>query len=296
MPGVESFRTVLNSVVQVFGLVAASWLYARWKRPDLAWTMRLAMHIFIPCLVFTAILDSRVASGDLAVAAGATGIQIVCGLLLSLALLRGIGWKDRRELALPISFVNSANLPFPLLLANFGQDGLSLGVACYVVTSVAVFSLGIVILHGGGRLRQAFTEPALWAALAALLLRLIRVKPPESVLQIPRLAALAAVPLVLVLFGDSLARTRMTALRPAVVAVAARYLSGGAAIALTLWWLKPEGLLRQVLMLYAFLPAAMVNVILTQKAGRDETAVASAVLLGTLASLVVIPAILLLVH
>jgi predicted permease len=101
---------------------------------------------------------------------------------------------------------------------------------------------------------------------------------------------------MLVLFGDSLARARLRALRPALVITGARYIAGALALLVTLPLLKPTGLLRTVLVLYALLPPAMINVVLVRSAGRDDEGVAGAVLLGTLLALVVIPLILALVR
>jgi malate permease and related proteins len=292
----DNLRTVLASVIEVFGIVAIAWFYARRLRPDLGSTLRLGMHIFIPCLTFAAIIDSRIAAHELMAVTVATLIQIGSGLLIGWIGLRMAGYRDRRELLLPIAFVNSANLPFPLLLANFGTNGLSLGVLSYTVTNLAIFTVGILILHGGGRTREALREPALWATLAAVALRVLRIQPPETLMRIPRLAGAAAVPVMLFLFGDSLSRARLTSVRPATVVVLLRYASGGAGLVLTLLLLHPEGLLRKVLFLYALLPAAMVNVVLAQKAGRDAETVSSAVLLTTLAGIVILPLILALVH
>jgi malate permease and related proteins len=296
MLGSGNLKTVLTSVLEVYGLVAAGWIYSRKLRPDLSWTLRLCMQVFIPCLVFVSFLDSRIGSGPLAAAAGATTIQILCSLLLGAVVLKALGWKDRRELLLPIAFVNSVNLPFPLLAANFGQDGLSLGVICNAVTNIFLFSVGIFILHGGGRMREALKEPTLWATVLGILFRLSHVQPPELAMKIPRAAGAAGVPLVLFLFGDALARVRITSARPAITAVALRYLSGAAAVLLTLSLFHPTGVTRTVLVLYALLPGAMMNSMLVARAGRDEAAVSSAILLGTLTSLVVMPLVLALVH
>lgn len=284
--------TVLASVVEVLVLVGAAWIYARRLRPDLDGTLRLAMHIFTPCLIFTAILDSQLPAGDVAKAMAATLIQIGSGLILGWCALSLLGWKTKRELLLPIAFVNSANLPFPLLLANFGPEGLSLGVVSFTVTTTVLFTLGVLLLHGKNRIRDAFREPALWAAVAAGILRILNLKPPDALLMAPRLAGMAAVPLMLVLFGESLSRARMTAMRDSVAVTVVRFLSGAAALMITLLVLRPEGLLRGVLILYAFLPPAMVNVIVTRKAGRDDRMVASAVLLATLAAIPLLPLLL----
>jgi predicted permease len=290
----EDLRIVLGSVVEVFGLVAVAYLYARRLRPDMDAAMRLSMHLFIPCLAFTAILRSELAAGEVAVAAAATLIQIGSGLLLGWLGLRLLGLGEHRELLLPIAFVNSANIPFPLLLANFGTEGLSRGVLCYTVTNLMIFSVGIVLLHGGGRMREALREPALWATGLAGVLRLLGVKPTgeEVWMRVPQLAATAAVPMMLILFGDALARTKLTSVPKAAAATLLRYASGLAGLALTLWLLRPEGMLRKVLILYALLPSAVVNVVLTQRAGRDEQSVASAVLLATLVGVVLLPILL----
>ncbi len=292
----QNLQTVIASVVEVFGLVGIAYLYARRMRLNLDSTLRIGMDFFVPCLAFVSLMDARIDARMLGSAAAATLIQIGCGLLLGVAVLRAVGWRDRRELLMPIAFVNSANLPFPLLLANYGTEGLALGVLCFSVTNLMIYTVGILILHGGGRMRDALREPALWATVLAVALRLLRVHPPEMVMRVPRLAGLAAVPLMLVLFGDSLARTRLTAVRPAVVATLVRYASGVAAMGLTLALIRPEGLLRKVLILYALLPSAVINALLTQRAGRDSQAVASSVLLATLVSVILLPLILALVR
>jgi malate permease and related proteins len=292
----DNLRTVLASVVEVFGLIAIAWIYVRRTRVDLSSAMRLGMDIFIPCLSFTAIMDSTIRARDAGLVTAATLIQIGMGLLIGWVGLRLIGWRQRRELLLPIAFVNSANLPFPLLLANFGNEGLSLGVLSYTVTNLAILTIGILILHGGGRARQALREPALWATVLAGILKLGHVSPPEMLMRVPRLAGLAAVPLMLVLFGESLVSTKLTDTRTALTTTILRYVSGAAALAVTLTCLHPDGLTRKVLILYALLPAAMINVVLTQRAGRDATAVASAVLLTTFVGVILLPVLLALLH
>lgn len=288
----SDLRTILVSSAAVFGLLGLSWAWARRRRPDLRGTLRAGMDIFVPCLAFTSVLDSRIDATAVATAAGATAVQIGLGLLAGWALIGLAGWRQKRELLMPVAFVNAANLPFPLLLANFGTDGLAIGVVCYTVMNLTVYPAGVLLLRERSELKQAFREPALWATIAAGLLRLLQVRPPEVLMVGARLAAAGAVPVMLVLFGDALSRTRLGSIRFAAPAVLARYLSGALALWVTLRFLQPEGMLRQVLILYALLPPAMVNVILVQNAGRDEEATAATVLLGTLIAVVLLPVLL----
>jgi malate permease and related proteins len=288
----RNVQAVLTSVLPSFTLIAFAWLYSRRLRPSLHDALRLGMHLFVPCLAFTSILESKIEGGAVVAAAIATVIQIGTGLVLGWCVLLAVGWRGQRELLLPVSFVNAGYLAFPLVLAAYGQDGLSLGVVCYTVMNLLVFTVGVLILHGGGRTGAALREPTLWAVILAGILRAARVHLPEVCLEPMRMAAKAALPLMLVLFGDSLARARLTALRGAILTTALRYGSGALAAFVTWWVLHPKGLLWHVLLFYALLPPAVTNVVLTRKAGRDEEAVASAVLLATIVSLVLLPLLL----
>lgn len=289
-----TLRLVLDAVVPVFGLVALSFALSRRSRPDYVTLLRLTAQFFIPCLIFSSVLSAKVDAGEIRTAAVATLLQIGTGLALGgvalWVLSRRFGsWRDRRELLLPIAFVNSANLPFPIVFAAFGAEALSYGVVCFLVTNFTIFTVGLALLHGGRRWREAFREPALWATTLAFSLRLLGVHVPDAIVGIPRLAGQAAIPLMLVLLGDALARTRMMAPGIAVGAIVLRYATGVVALALTLLLLRPEGTLRSVLTLYALLPPAVVNVVLAQRAGRNPEGVASAVLGGTLVTIVLVP-------
>ncbi len=288
----SDIQIILGSVVPVFGVVAVSYLYCRRFRPDLSTMLRVTAGFFIPCFVLTSLLEADVAASDVRSAALATALQIVVGLTLGVLVLRLLGKGDRRELLLPIAFVNSANLPLPIVLSHFGPEGVSFAIVCFLTTSMTVFTVGNFILHGKGRWADAAKEPVLWATLVALAIRLTHIELPGAVLGIAELAGQAAVPLMLFLFGNSLARTPAGSFGPALVATAVRYAGGWIAILLTLKWLAPTGMLRSVLILYAFMPAAVVTVVLTERAGRKTEEVASTILLTTLVSLFLIPWIL----
>lgn len=246
----------------------------------------------MPCLIFTVIVDARISGGDVRDLALGTVIQIASGLLLGWSVLKLMRLGERRELLLPIAFVNSANIPFPLVLANFGSDGLSRAAVCYIVTSFLIFTAGLLLLHGTARLKDVAKEPTVWAALTAGLCKLASLELPEGIMRAPRLAATAAVPTMLVVFGDSLARTKLVALREGLLVTLLRYGTGAVGLMVTLLVLRPEGLVRKILVLYALLPSAVANVVLARRAGRDAGPLATSVLLATLASIAILPLLL----
>lgn len=246
----------------------------------------------MPCLIFIAIVDAKIGGTDVRALMLGTLIQISSGLGLGWAALRALGLSRKRELLLPIAFVNSANIPFPLVLANFGAEGLSRAAVCYIVTSFLIFSVGVAVLHGGARFREVVQEPTVWAALLAAAVKVSGVHVPEALLSAPRLASTAAVPTMLIVFGDSLARTELVALSESVMVALLRYATGAIGLLISLTLLHPDGLVRKILILYALLPPAVVNVVLARRAGHDAASLASAVLLATLASIAILPLVL----
>ena len=149
----DNLATVLRSTTQVFGLLALSYLYCRRFRPDLTSTMKLAMHLFLPCLAFTAILDSKIDSSEAALAAGATCLQIGTGLLLGWIVLRALGWRDRRELLLPIASSTRPTSPSPSSSPISARWTLPRRHLLHGHQPDHLYRSGSLILHGGGRMR-----------------------------------------------------------------------------------------------------------------------------------------------
>jgi len=253
-------------------------------------------NVFLPCLIFTAIIEARIAGSEVLDLVFGTLIQIGCGFGLGYLGLRLMGLQAKRELLLPIAFVNSSNLPFPLVLANFGPDGLARAVLCYLTTSVLLFSVGNMVLNGAARWGETIKEPTIWAAALAAVLRALEIEPPDAVLRPVRLASTAAVPCMLFVFGDTLARTQLLATREAITTTALRYLTGAAALGISLTFLRPDGMVRSILILYALLPSAVASVILARRANRDGAALAAAILLATLVSIGLLPYLLARLH
>jgi hypothetical protein len=61
---------------------------------------------------------------------------------------------------------------------------------------------------------------------------------------------------------------------------------------LFLWLLGAEGLDRKVLLLYSVMPPAVMNAVIAERYRADPELVASAITLGTLVSVLAIPAVL----
>jgi predicted permease len=97
---------------------------------------------------------------------------------------------------------------------------------------------------------------------------------------------------MLVSLGIRMRTVRLQTLRPALLAVVLRMAPGLAAAAAWVTLMDLEGAARGVVLLTGVLPSAVMNFVLAEGAGEPSEEVASAILLGTVISVVAIPVVL----
>ena len=101
-----------------------------------------------------------------------------------------------------------------------------------------------------------------------------------------------AIPIMLLNLGIQLRSLRVTDLAHSIAVVGIR-MGGGIAFGLLfVTFFEIRGLERQILLLASVMPPAVINVVFSQRYQRDPDLVASCIVLGTLASLATIPAVL----
>ena len=130
------------------------------------------------------------------------------------------------------------------------------------------------------------------AAVGGLLLAVTGVVLPRIVMEPIEMLGAMAIPLLLLNLGMHLRSLVLREIRHTVVVVAIRVMGGAACAVLFIALFGVTGVERKVLLLASIMPAAVINVIIAQRYSTDPSLVASAVALGTLVSLVTIPAML----
>jgi len=141
-------------------------------------------------------------------------------------------------------------------------------------------------------LREVVRMPLVYGSVGGLLLALSGRTLPRMLMEPIEMLGGMAIPLMLLNLGMQLRRLSVDDLQHSLVAVAIRVGGGfGLAIAFIAWF-GVDGVERKVLLLGSIMPSAVINVVMAQRYGTDASVVASAVVLGTLLSLVTIPTIL----
>jgi malate permease and related proteins len=286
---------VLASVAKVFALMGVGVAFQRFWKRDIEALTDLTMKLFVPCLGFSVIVGQDLSAAALATVAGAATFVLLGTLLLSFLLFRLFGIR-RRGLYLPVVFMNAANLPFPIIEANYGHIGLGYAVLYYVAVLALLYTLGIALVAGTVDPRALLRTPTTLAAAAALCVQAFHVTLPPIVIQTTELIGRAAIPLVLFVFGYSLGGLRVEHFGIAAFGGVLRLGLGVGLGWLVARWLGLAGAMRDVVILMSAMPSAVVNVVIARQYNADPEIVASVVFLTSLAAIVLLPALLLLLR
>ena len=321
-------RVVLIKIAGMFLLILAGWLARRrgWLREEASGILsRIVVDAAFPALVFTQMLRTV----DVASLRQDWLLPLLPFPLVAIAYLAGLvvaplfGGKSQRNTVLfLITSPNWVFLPLPIAEALYGGPGVRVILLCNVGAQLALWSIGVWILHGNiaQALRNLTKNIGLWAtalgiavalafpavrdlgnlhaapaslggiastAVVDALAMLGSVTIPLSLLAIG--AQLGAIPvslrsLPLPVWGIVLARLLVAPL--VTVALGVAFAHAG--------YRFPQ-MTRMVLVLVASMPVALVCSVMAERYGGDAQLAAQGVFLSTLFSLLTVPALFFLV-
>ncbi|QPJ62972.1 MAG: AEC family transporter [Candidatus Nitronauta litoralis] len=199
---------------------------------------------------------------------------------------------NHRGLYLPIMFMNSVNLPFPILLSAFGEEAFPYALVFYLASLLGIFTLGSLIVAEKKGFFQLFKEPVIYAIAIAMWMNLGEVDVPEILIQPLSLLESATIPIVLLVLGMQLSRVKIRQWKLPLLAGIFRLGGGLLAAVLCIWLFKLEGLPQKVVLLEAVMPSAVIGALVAEKYQADPELVASTVALSTFASIFIIPLVL----
>ncbi|NJN95122.1 MAG: hypothetical protein HC875_13955 [Anaerolineales bacterium] len=222
---------------------------------------------------------------------------------VSWVLARTFHFDRKLESAFMLSVVviNAGNYGLPLSEFAFGQAGLQRAVVFYVITAILANTLGVFLASRGTAsfkrsLFNMVTVPLPYATALGLFINLSGFALPLPLERAVTLLGQAAVPAMLVLLGLQLARVSIRGRwRPIVLATAARLLIAPLIAFPLVALLGMSGVTRQVVIVQASLPTAVISSVLAAEFGADAEFTAAVVFVSTLASIVTVAVLLWLV-
>lgn len=281
---------VFEIVFPIVAIVLVGYLYARRFRPDMASATRLNLEIFIPALIFSVLSGEGFELGRYAELAIAATLVVLGSGLLAWPLARWFGYPARVFLP-PMMFNNSGNMGLPLALFAFGEAALPAAMILFLVENTLHFTVGNAMLTGHVNPIRLLRMPMLVATLGGLIVAVMELRVPGPIHEAIQLLGEIAIPLMLFalgvrMTGIDLSDWRIGALGALVCPAAGLLMAAAVMLVLPM----PASQVSQ-LWLFAALPPAVVNFMLAERYAVGPRQVAAIVLMGNLASLLIIPVV-----
>jgi len=187
---------------------------------------------------------------------------------------------------------NTGYLGYPVALFAFGIAGLSRAVVYDMIGSLFLFSLGIYIIHRKNEIKEIFKIPLIYAVVIGLVFNLLKIPIPEIIFKPIEMIGMITIPLALLVLGYQLTEIKINSAKIAFLASLFRIIGGFLAAMLIINIFSITGLVKNIVLIQAAMPSAVMTMILTAKYKRDASLVASIVLITTVLSIFTIPLIL----
>ncbi|MEM7132131.1 MAG: AEC family transporter [Chloroflexota bacterium] len=253
---------------------------------------RILFYLATPSLVFRSLYQTKI---------NISNLQNLALISICMVILTGtLGWltafrEERRRRAavtLASAVANNGNMGIPISLFAFGEAGAALGTLYYVVTSFCSNTLGSVVASAGSAsvgkaVSHGLRVPTLYAAIGGLALNWLQWELPTGVVRAADLMGGAAVPGMLILMGVQLSSVKVAFNQQPVYAVTLIRLL----VAPILAWglcllLGVNGLERDIIILQASMPTAVMVTILVTEFDAAPRLVAAIIFFSTLCSIV----------
>lgn len=304
MPGYLDLLLLLAPVVLVFSL---GMIVRRvgWLQPESeGGILKLLMNVFYPALILKSVLGNQ-ALRDPAnllwpplVGFGTVTlgffVAMVAGRLLKLNIGEGL-----RTFAFAVGIYNYAYIPLPLVMSLFGRETAGVLLVHNVGCELAVWSSGILLLAGVS-LREGWRRlfnPSLVTLLIAVAINISGWTPPNSLMTAIDSLAVCTVTLGLICSGAAIApfldKARELWSTKIVFGSCVLRLGLLPLLFLTIARHGPfSDALRQVIVVQAAMPAAMIPLVIARHYGGRPLIAAQVILGTTLPGLLLIPALL----
>ncbi|MEP3676397.1 AEC family transporter [Sulfitobacter sp.] len=284
--------TVLEIVAPVFLLAAVGFTWVKLGfEYRINFVTQLAMTLAVPCLIFTALMQTEIDPAALTALSLASVVSYGVITVVTAMLVRVLGLNSRTYTA-PMIFGNTGNLGLPLALFAFGPEGLSYAVVVFAIMAIWSFTFGIWLVADTGSFGRVLREPLIWATLLGGLFLWQDWQTPSFLTNTLELIGQMAIPLMLITLGVAVARLTPQGIGRAVVMSVAKL-----ALCVAIAWLAAlafelDKIGTGVLVLQIATPVAVTSYLLAEKYGADAQAVAGLVVVSTLISVGALPLLL----
>ncbi len=292
MSQVDLVYRIFAIIFPVFSIVTVGYLYARMRHDtDMSSGNRLNMDIFTPALIFDIMSASNYALTDY-LWLGLAGVAVVLGSGLvawPVARMFGYQWKT---LVPPMMFNNCGNMGLPLIVLAFGEQALAPAVILFALSNFLHFGVGLQLITQHWSPRAVLQNPMILATVLGIGVSLLGIELHET-LRLPiHMLGQIAIPLMLFSLGVRMIGIDFRDWQPGVLGALLCQISGLVIALACILFIPLPADQQAVLLLFSALPPAVLNFMVAERYDQEPQRVASIVLIGNLASILVIPGVL----
>ncbi len=268
------------------------------KRP----LSNLSFYILSPALVFSSLVNTRIAGEELIRLA-----TFVIIMTLSMGLIAFTSGKllrlpriDITALILVVMIANTGNYGLTFNGLRFGSDGLARALVYWVVSTMIVYTLGVFVASmGRANSRESLTRlirlPAFYAIILAIIVFTFSISVPGPIMRGIELAGSGAIPVMLIVLGMQIADIKDPGrVWLAVPASFLRLLVAPLIAVLIARLVGLQGLSRSTAIIEASMPTAVITTIMATEFMVRPGLVTSTVVLTTLLSAITLPLVIIL--
>jgi len=292
MSQVDLVYRIVAIIFPVFSIVLLGYLYARLRRDtNMDSGNRLNMEIFVPALIFDTLSTSDYALSEyLLLTLGCAVVVLGSGLIAwPVARLLGYQWKT---FVPPMMFNNSGNMGVPLIILTFGSAALPAAVLLLAVENFLHFLLGQQLITQRWSVKIVFKNPMIIATILGIGVSVTGIVLPEFLGLPIHMLGQISIPLLLFSLGVRMISIDLQDWRIGTMGALICPLSG-LMIGLLFVQLVPlSNEHRSMLLLFSALPPAVLNFLVAERFNQEPQKVASIVLIGNFASILIIPTVL----
>ena len=285
MPSFE----IINLFLPIIICALLGFVFAKFKRMDIKSLADFIIYIASPALVIYSLSNEHLQFTDISAIAISAALVILGAGVITFCLAKLFRLSLPTGLYLPIMFMNSGFIGYPISYFIFGHAGLSRAIIYDIMNAILIFTVGIYLVSRRRDHWQILKMPFIYAVLIGLAISFWGIKIPHSISASFGIIGNAAIPLAIFMLGYRLAGINFSSWKTSLLASALRIGVGFSLAFLIINLFKLGAINRQIILLSSSLPSAFTTIALAEEYDADPELVASTIAFSTLLCLIILP-------
>lgn len=295
----ENFLTVGNQVLILFVLIGVGVICNKTKILNdkaIGGITDFILYVVTPCVIINSYIrefQPEMLKG-LLITVAASVISYAVNILLSTLLVKDKDKQRETVLRFGAVFSNCGYMSLPLQQAVLGAEGVFYGATYVAVFNIVLWTYGVFLMDGGAKnvsVGKILKNPSIIGVFVGLIIFLCSVKLPEVIAKPIGYLAEVNTPLPMIIIGYHLANASLKLTdKASVMSMIFRLIISPALMIAAMYVIGIRGAVTTACVIAVSAPAAAATTMFAQKFNKDVQLSAALVSVGTLLSVITMPA------